>query len=127
MESDNYPVEVVFSVGSNCGDRGSRVSGGISWLEGFLSECRVSSVYTTGDCHGGKRVYVNAVVAGLCDMSRERIETLCKEYEISCGRTSEARLRGDVPVDIDLVIFDGAILRPKDYRQKFFQIGFMQL
>lgn len=120
-------VEVFLSVGSNCGNRSSQVASGIEWLKGFLSECYVSSIYSTGDCHGGPRDYHNAVIKGKTNLSSEEIDNLCKEYERCNGRNEATRARGDVPVDIDVVKYDGNILRPKDYSQKFFRIGYEQL
>lgn len=126
-ESDLHYSDVVLSVGSNCGDRRAQVVSGIEWLESLLSCSRHSQVYTTGDCHGGKRDYMNAVVSGKSRLSPSEIDTLCKEYESDHGRTPEARLQGDVPVDIDVVIYADEILRHKDFRQQFFQIGYKAL
>ncbi|MCM1491380.1 MAG: 2-amino-4-hydroxy-6-hydroxymethyldihydropteridine diphosphokinase [Muribaculum sp.] len=120
-------VETVLSIGSNCGNRHERVVSGIEWLRGILSNLRSSSVYTTGDCHGGKRDYMNAVVIGNTNLNAAQLNELCKEYELQNGRTPEARSCGDVPIDIDVVVYEEKILRPNDYRQKFFRIGYQQL
>lgn len=117
----------VISIGSNCGDRINQVSAGIDWLKRILHMISVSSIYNTEDCHGGNREYLNAVVAGLTDISPTELDQLCKRYELDHGRTPEARAQGDVPVDIDVVKYDNEILRPKDYRQRFFQKGYQEL
>lgn len=117
-------VPAVFSIGSNCGDRLSNVQNGINWLTSILSDFGISHIYATPDCHGGHREYMNAVVKGLTTLSPEQIEKLCKEFEISNGRDCKARAAGDVPLDIDLVIYDGEILRPKDFAREFFKIGY---
>lgn len=124
MTSD---VEVVLSVGSNCGDRHLLVKDGLAWLKNCLSQAVASSIYTTGDCHGGPRDYYNAVVKGSTSLRIYELEKLCKEYEINHGRSSEARTHGDVPIDIDIVIYDGNVVRPKDFRQQFFQIGYQEI
>lgn len=120
-------VVVYLSVGSNCGDRSTQVTLGTEWLKGILLEFQVSSIYSTGDCHGGPRDYHNAVVKGKTEYSPEKLDILCKEYERCHGRSDDARKRGDVPVDIDVVEYDGEILRPKDYYRKFFRLGYQQL
>ncbi len=127
MTQEQQIFEVVLSIGSNCGDREAQVSAGIFWLKNILDDFKHSRIYTTGDCHGGKRDYMNTVVKGRTSLSAEVLNNLCKEYEKANGRTAEARSCGDVPVDIDIVIYAGEIIRPKDYRQKFFQIGFSEL
>lgn len=120
-------IEVILSVGSNCGDRHLQVSSGIEWLTSILSGAKASTIYTTGDCHGGIRDYMNAVVRGKTATEIEELDRQCKEYELAHGRTAEARRKGDVPVDIDIVVYDKEIIRPKDYRQDFFRIGLEQL
>lgn len=123
----NDSVEVFLSVGSNCGNRHSQVEAGIGWLRDLLMNVKVSSIYSTGDCHGGPRDYYNAVVKGSTSMVIEELNEMCKEYELNHGRTPEARNKGDVPIDIDVVVYGNETIRPKDFRQKFFQIGYQQL
>lgn len=120
-------ASVIMSVGSNCGDRSTNVSDGIRWLREILEDTRISTIYSTGDCHGGPRDYFNAVVKGKTTIAIERLEEMCKEYENAHGRTAEVRAVGDVPIDIDIVVYENIIVRPKDYRQQFFQIGYKQL
>lgn len=120
-------VEVILSVGSNCGDRQSQVADGTSWLQELLENSKQSSIYSTGDCHGGMRDYFNAVVKGVTSLSIEELDSHCKDYELSHGRTPEARSIGDVPIDIDVVVYDNEIVRPNDFRREFFQIGYQQL
>lgn len=118
---------VVFSIGSNYGDRHENVSKGIKWLCGVLSEFKSSSVYATPDCQGGNREYLNAVAYGLTKLRPDALERLCKDYEASCGRDADMRKAGNVPIDIDLVVYEDQILRPKDYKREFFQIGYRML
>lgn len=120
-------VEVVLSLGSNCGNRHANVTAGIKWLETILSCFNVSPVYATPDCLGSQKEYINAVVSGSTTLSPKEIDLLCKEYEISCGRDAEARNSNLVPIDIDLVIYGSDILRPRDFAREFFQIGFKSL
>lgn len=120
-------VVVYLSVGSNCGDRSTQVASGSEWLKSILQDSQISSIYSTGDCHGGPRDYHNAVVKGKTEFSPEQLEILCKYYEKCHGRNEDARKHGDVPIDIDVVKYDGKILRPKDYYQNFFRLGYDQL
>ncbi|MDE6696403.1 MAG: 2-amino-4-hydroxy-6-hydroxymethyldihydropteridine diphosphokinase [Muribaculaceae bacterium] len=117
-------VPVVFSIGSNCGDRLSNVQIGINWLSTIVYDFKSSHIYATPDCHGGYREYMNAVVKGITTLSPEHIEKISKEFEIANGRDCIARAAGDVPLDIDLVIYEDVILRPKDYAREFFKIGY---
>lgn len=120
-------VGVILSVGSNCGDRYSNVEEGIDWLSSHVCVSGVSDIYSTPDCHGGPTHYMNAVVAGTTNLSIEQLEVLCKAHEVEKGRDEKARAAGMVPLDIDVVIYNGTIIREKDYSQTFFKIGFSQL
>ena len=127
-ENNNQePTEAIFSVGSNCGDRVGNVAKALSWLSGLLTSFRHSPIYATPDCHGGQIEYMNAVGVGLATHTALELDRLCKEYEVSCGRDAEARASGDVPVDVDLVIYDGEVLRKKDYASEFFKEGYKEL
>lgn len=123
----NQMTETILSLGSNYGDRKSHVKAAAEWLQNLFSDYKASSIYTTGDCHGGKRHYMNAVVVGKTDLTFSQLDEYCKRYELTNGRTNEARLRGDVPIDIDIVMYAGEITRPKDFWQSFFQIGLKQI
>lgn len=119
--------EVVVSIGSNFGDRKSMVGMAIDWLSKELSDFRSSRIYETpSEGHVGSN-YMNAVCEGVTRMSRENLENLCKEYERCAGRDSECRAKGNVPIDLDIVIYDGEVVRPTDYRRSFFKIGFGEL
>ena len=118
-------VQVVLSIGSNL-DRNYVVSA-INWLRNIISNPRFSGIYTTPSIHGTGDPYVNAVVIGKTRKSFEELNQLLKDYEKEQGRDNEARERGIVPIDIDIVIWNAEVVRPRDYCQKFFQIGFLEL
>ncbi len=119
--------EAIFCLGSNCGNREENVASTLSWLSEILSDFRYSYIYATPDCHGGPRKYMNAVAIGLTKLQTYELEQMCKIRELACGRDATARSAGDVPIDIDLVAYDGEILREKDYHSEFFTKGFLQL
>lgn len=119
--------EAIFSIGSNCGDRHKNVRDGIAWLSTILDGIQCSTVYATPDCHGGVRKYMNAVAIGMTHLTSPELEHLCKQQELACGRDTTAREAGDVPLDIDVVVYDGKIMREKDFRSEFFIKGFSQL
>ena len=126
---DNYRclTEAVISIGSNCGDRDKNVRSGLEWLNKLLYKSKASSLYATPDCSGGPREYINAVVKGITTLPLSELEDKCKEYEKLHGRTDEARRLGNVTIDIDIVIFDGNVLRPKDAGRAFFTIGYSMI
>lgn len=114
----------IFCIGSNCGDREANVALSLKWLSQILTSFRHSHIYATPDCHGGPKQYMNAVAIGATLLSPQELNRVCKEREMACGRNTEARKAGDVPVDIDLVVYGEEILREKDYQSEFFIHGF---
>lgn len=119
--------EAVICIGSNCGDRNKHVEAAVKWLSGILRDFRHSHIYATPDCQGGQREYMNAVCIGKTSLSYSMLETLCKEYELKNGRNRVAREMGDVPVDVDVVVYGKGILRERDYGSDFFMIGYRSL
>lgn len=128
IDPPDFPlVEAVFSIGSNFGDRNAYVYEGLKWLANFLKDFKSSPLYASPDCFGSNREYINAVACGKTTSSVVDLEALCKTFETDCGRDAEMRRSGNVPVDIDLVIYDNEILRPNDYKREFFKMGYRMI
>ena len=120
-------VSVVIGIGSNCGNRKLNVERAISWLGTILIEAKSSEIYETPCALKVGKPYMNSVVKGFYSGTGIQLENNLKEKEREMGRDSECREKGDVPIDMDLVVMDGGVIKNWDYRQKFFQIGFQQI
>lgn len=119
--------EVVLSLGSNCGDRRKNVEDALRRVGSVLEQAMASGTYET-PCAGKEgSPYINAVLKGNYRGNIEDLEKQLKLLETGFGRTSECKAKGEVPIDIDIVMADGNILRDWDYRQKFFRIGYEQI
>ena len=120
-------VEVTISIGSNCGDKAKNVADAISWLKSILIQTRCSSIYETPCALDSGKQYMNAVISGFYQGVGYDLEDKLKEKEHEMGRNSECREKGLVPIDMDIVIMDGEIVKPWDYRQKFFRLGLSEI
>lgn len=120
-------VSVTISIGSNCGDRKRNVEEALQWLKRNLIQFRYSDIYESPCAKSLGNPYMNAVAAGVFQGTGIELEEMLKDKEHEMGRTKECRERGDVPIDMDIVIMDGGVTKPWDYRQKFFQTGFSQI
>ena len=60
-------------------------------------------------------------------MSMADVTEFLKQTESEAGRDSISDLEGRVELDLDLVIWDGRIVRPKDFERLYFNIGYRQL
>lgn len=119
--------EYVFSVGSDCGNREAAVTEALEWLSSILDDFECSEVYETPPVgHSGSN-YMNAVAIGSSEMSEEELDRLCKQYEASHGRDALARSERRVPIDIDIVMAGGKVVREKDFKCGFFMIGYRRL
>ena len=117
----------VLSLGSNWGDREKAVSDALSLIQRQLGETVHSDIYFTPAVNGKGPDYANCVAAVYTTLGAEAIRLLTKQMETEAGRTPERRERGEVPPDIDLVIFDGDVLRPADFTRKYFYRGLLQI
>lgn len=117
----------VLGIGSNMADGHRRVAEALDFLGSVLVEMKTSPIYTTAAVSGHGHDYANAVARGVTSLEYDELNRLLKQYEMAAGRTDEARRRGEVAVDVDIVMMDGDTVRPKDASQDYFRIGFSQL
>ncbi|MDE7145874.1 MAG: hypothetical protein K2O30_06970 [Duncaniella sp.] len=50
-----------------------------------------------------------------------------KSWESDHGPTQGATFEGIIPIDLDLVIWDSRIMRPKDFERHYFNQGYREL
>lgn len=118
---------LVISIGSNSRDRSWQIEHGIAWLKHTLSNTRVSSIYNSVAVNEHESDYLNAVMYAHTRMSLEDITALLKKYETVCGRTPASKLEGVIPMDIDIVLWNGEVIRQRDFAQQYFQRGWQEL
>lgn len=119
--------KLVISLGSNCGNRTNNVKQAADWLSRLLQDAACSEIYETPEIHGVGDPYMNAVIIGLSDNDYDSLNSCFKQYEIRAGRNDDARNRGEVPIDIDIVIWNDNVIRHSDYSANFFKIGYLAL
>ena len=119
---------LIISVGSNYNDRHESVRKAVEWLSSHLKNFTCSDIYETPHAFDKKgSPYMNCVVAGESELTSDSFENLCKGYELQAGRDGKARQAGIVPIDIDVVVSDGEIVRQRDFTQQFFQKGLREI
>lgn len=118
---------IVICIGSNSHDREWQMEHAIEWLRKQLSSTRISSIYNTQAENRRDPDYLNAVLEGHCKTDFETISKEVKEYETVCGRTPTSKLQGNIPMDLDIIMWNGEIMRPDDYKKTYFQIGWQEL
>lgn len=114
----------VLSLGSNTADKTERLNHAGKWLADSFSEVICSEIYTSAPVSGIGPDYANMVAEVSADVDAAQMASLAKEYERQCGRTPDSKVRGCVPIDVDVVMCNGIILRPAEYSRAYFRRGF---
>lgn len=122
-------MKYIISLGSNTDDKLRKMMDALSFIrrQTTIKISESSGFYNTTALGGGTQNYLNSVIVLDTDMEFHCLNLFFKNLEIKMGRNDETRLKGEVPIDIDIVIADGVIIRPKDYDTKYFQTGFTKL
>ena len=118
---------LVLSIGSNSKDREKKNKNCIKWLKHLLSNVSTSEIYNSKAANGKDPDYLNAVMEAKCRNNYDEINDILKKYEAVCGRTPISKQVGDIPMDLDIIIWNGQIVRERDFAQEYFQIGWKQL
>lgn len=117
-------MKFVIGVGSNSADKKQRMDAAIEYLASWLDEFECSSVYSTRAFNGIDADYLNAVVCGCCCLPVEEVVSRLKEYESASGRNHSEK---NVVIDLDLVLVDDYVLRPRDMEREYFLLGYREL
>lgn len=117
----------ILVVGSNYQDRKSNLMHAIHFLSENVEILRQSDIYESPDHFGSGCKYLNIVIEFQTCLSERELCRKIKQFELLCGRNIERRERGEVPVDIDIVICDGVIVRNSDYNSSYFKKGFSMI
>ncbi len=126
-------ITCYLSLGSNDGDREAHLRHALNFLDEICLASYASTAYESAALSSSRRDaspkphYLNAVALVEFEGELATLEAMLKACEVMEGRTSEARAEGRVPLDIDVVIADGEIKRPKDHALYFFRRGYEEL
>ena len=121
-------INFVIGIGSNIDGKRGVIERALAKLDTLFSRVMASAVYDTKALNGVDADYCNCVaVYCVNNYSAAQIVELLKLVEIQFGRNSQQKSMGLVSLDLDLVIYDGVVLRQRDYNYDYFQIGWTEL
>jgi 2-amino-4-hydroxy-6-hydroxymethyldihydropteridine diphosphokinase len=66
--------------------------------------------------------YLNAVCQTQSDRPLDEVQTFLKQLETDMGRIRGTEAQGHVAIDLDLVEWNGEVLRPKDANQAYYKV-----
>ena len=114
-------------LGSNL-DGAIRLSAARSALRSHFPDIRVSEELVTEAIGSGfLSPFHNQVARFETPQDAESIRTLLKSIEQAQGRLPEDKAQGIVKLDIDLLMIDDQVLKPKDMEREFVKQGMEEL
>lgn len=122
--------KLVICFGSNSSDGDRLIDVALGKVLSFVRWPIVSTCYQSESYpaeSASSALYFNRVLLGWTDLSLSVLESEFKKIEISMGRDQNARDTGLVPIDIDIIIVDDKIIRPKDYGRPYFITGYDEI
>lgn len=116
----------IIVIGSNFGDRVLNIHEALSFIKTKCLIVNSSNIYETPDILGVGCPYMNIVIEIETDWEENILNECFKSFEMKAGRNDLRRRRGEVPIDIDIVIWGDVIRRNKDFQAKYFLLGYNQ-
>ncbi|WP_304479094.1 2-amino-4-hydroxy-6-hydroxymethyldihydropteridine diphosphokinase [uncultured Muribaculum sp.] len=117
----------VVSIGSNVLEHEAMMSRTVKWLEEQFDDVRVSEIYETPEYSRRYDPYFNCVASASTCMSLDDAVKLMKEWEMKCGRSLQSKITGKVVIDLDIVIWNDSVVRPKELSRDYFLRGYRML
>ncbi len=118
----------ILSLAANTPDKQAQINHAIEELRLLLPTLLVSTAYETEAVgRQPQPPYLNAVVVAETRLDYDTLHAQVKELERQHGRTPQSKAQGAIPLDIDIVAWNGEILRPRDWEQPYFTIGLNEL
>ena len=112
--------QIILSLASNRFQK-ANLSKARCCLEEILSDMQYTKEIWTQPVGNAKRrdAYLNQLARGTTELDEEALNDWLKQTELSFGRTQAKRLLGIVPIDLDLLEFDGEKRHPDDWERTY--------
>ncbi len=123
--SESVIHQVVVCIGSNVPDRRMRLDEAEVFLKALLGDCRFSSTIDSNDTSGRTMSrYSNRLCTGRFVGDYKALNQRLKKFE---RERRQPNTSGEVEIDLDIVLFDGAVTRPGTYMSPYFQYLYSDL
>ena len=115
---------VILCLGSNT-DCEANLKSAVGLLRGYFGTIRFSEeAYTEPVGLPGSGLFLNQVAVAGTEASQEEVERALKDMEKRLGRMPDSKQKGQIPIDIDLLFWNGTILKPADWEKEYVQLLF---
>lgn len=110
----------IVSIGSNVDNASEIIDNVIKLLAGDIITC--TQQYQDPLDNDISKPYTNVIATIQTTLSHNELNNKFKQTEQAFGRRHDDTV--NVPLDIDIVIFNNNIVRPDDYARDYFQYGY---
>ena len=118
----------LISLASNSPDKREQMEKAFAELQAMGIVDKSSSIYETAPCGNPHHPnYLNAVARIHTPVEYQTLHDSLKEMEQNHGRTPLSKQTGEIPLDIDIVVWNGKTLRPQDFDRDYFKIGLQEI
>lgn len=120
--------QMLISLGSNMTQGEQNMNTAIEQIRALANFARFSSIYETEPVGQHRHArYKNCVAQIHTSDSLDNWQHFFKKLEKEMGRNAESKSQGNVPLDIDIVIWNEDVIRPKDLSAPYIQIGLQEI
>jgi GTP cyclohydrolase-4 len=113
MEGTPGMHELYIGIGSNLGDRQGNILAALQRLRARAQIFAVSSFYESEAAHGAEGpAYLNVAAALRSELDADAFRRFARDVELAVGRARGTRRLAPRPIDVDLLIVDGAVVQP---------------
>lgn len=120
--------KAILGIGSNYPDSFNRVEQCCKEISFMVNKATFSSIYQTeAVCSKPAPSYHNCVALIETEIPYNDLKALFKEMEYKAGRNPQDKEKGLVVIDIDIVVWNDEILKPKDMEHSYMKIGLKEL
>ena len=90
----------------------------------FTARLTSEAIYTEPIGLSDSGLFLNQVAVAGTNASLEEVRRAVKAMEKRLGRMSDSKQKGKIPIDIDLLLWNGTILKPADWEKEYVQLLF---
>ena len=118
--------KAILCLGGNAPESEARITGSLEFLGELGHIYAASGIYVTKPEYGEITAdYINDVVFLETPMNYEQLKNTVKDYE--SGIRAVCAAPGQVNLDVDIVVWNGDVVRPKDFAASYFRKGMAML
>lgn len=116
--------KLVICLGSNF-EKEKNMRSAADLLRGYFRSIRFSELVCTEPVGlPASGPFLNQMAIAGTDATLEEVKQVFKAMEASLGRTADSKRKGQVPIDIDLLRWNGRIVKPADWNKEYVRLLF---